>query len=130
MGPLREPELLLALRGEVARHLTYKLAAEHLGISASNPSDTSPVHWRESDSCLLSFLRLMHGFRGIASADRVQVFKQRPRHRLDDSWHDSGRQIDAILLPEHHPVLRFIVGSFLEFRQHQIVKAHAVTLGC
>lgn len=34
MRPLREPELLLALRGEVASHLTCKLAAEHLGISA------------------------------------------------------------------------------------------------
>lgn len=37
--PLREPELLLALRGEVARHLTYKLAAEHLGISAQFLTD-------------------------------------------------------------------------------------------
>jgi plasmid maintenance system antidote protein VapI len=37
--PLREHELLLALRGEVARYLTYKMAAEHLGISAQYLTD-------------------------------------------------------------------------------------------
>lgn len=37
--PLREPDLLLALRREVARHLTHKSAAEHLGISAQYLTD-------------------------------------------------------------------------------------------
>jgi len=37
--PLREHELLLALRGEVARHLTQKTAADHLGISAQYLTD-------------------------------------------------------------------------------------------
>ena len=37
--PLREHELLLALRGEVGRHLTYKTAAEHLGISPQYLTD-------------------------------------------------------------------------------------------
>ena len=37
--PLREHELLLALRGEVARHLTQKAAADHLGISTQYLTD-------------------------------------------------------------------------------------------
>jgi plasmid maintenance system antidote protein VapI len=37
--PLCEPDLLLALRREVARHLTHKSTAEHLGISAQYLTD-------------------------------------------------------------------------------------------
>lgn len=50
--PLREHELLLALRGEVERQATNKQAAERLGVSAQYLGDV--LHGRRAISAKLA----------------------------------------------------------------------------